>query len=102
MLGFEVYAAADGQEAWDIYKLAWPDFVITDIYMPQMNGITLLNRIKEANDLTQVVLITGYSHYKQLIYKDAVKPDGFITKPFNMQKVVTVLLKMVQELKVVY
>ena len=48
-LGFSVVEAANGLEALDIIRLSRPDVVITDINMPDMDGIELLTRLKEAS-----------------------------------------------------
>ncbi len=58
--------------------------VISDIYMPYINGLFLLLKIKEARADCPVLLMTGYKHYKQLIVKDELWPDGFIEKPFSV------------------
>jgi DNA-binding NtrC family response regulator len=101
MMGFEVHTAADGNEAWETFKLVWPDIAILDIYMPRMNGLMLLAKIKEANDMCPVILITGYTHYKQLVLKNDIKPDGFITKPFSLEKIAKTLVKLVSEVGLV-
>jgi len=94
MLGFEVHTAVDGKDAWDTFMATWPDFAILDIYMPQVNGLVLLNKIKEVNAQCQVILITGYMHYKQLAKQSPMKPDGFITKPFSLEDIVARIIKL--------
>lgn len=95
-LGFDVYTAADGLEAWDTFNAIWPEISILDIYMPGMNGLKLMGKIKEANEVCKVVLITGYSHYKQLVYKQNFEPDGIITKPFSSEKIKREILNQIQ------
>ncbi len=99
VLGFEVHTGADGEEAWEVFKTVWPDIAILDIYMPRMNGLMLLNKIKEANDNCITILITGYTHYKQLVHKNYIKPDGFITKPFSLETMVREIVKLATEYK---
>lgn len=101
MLGFDVQTAANGQEAWEVFKTVWPDLAILDIYMPRMNGLMLMNKIKETKENCLVILITGYSHYKQLVQKNYVKPDGFITKPFSLETIVKEIMKLVTKYKMV-
>ncbi len=95
MLGFQVHAAKDGAEAWELYKQNKPDIAILDIYMPHMNGLAVLQKIKETNPLCPVILITGFMHFEQLVKNSQIKPDGFITKPFNLNTIINALLKLV-------
>ncbi|TKJ42529.1 hypothetical protein CEE37_02245 [candidate division LCP-89 bacterium B3_LCP] len=98
LLGLEVVTVGDGQEAWDSFGTEMPDLVITDIYMPKMNGLTLLNKIKEGRPDCPVILITGYTHYQQLTRNDnglKFNPDGFMTKPFELKKVVQEIVKLI-------
>ena len=101
MMGFEVHTAVDGHEAWETYQLVSPDIVILDIYMPRMNGLMLLAKIKEANAECPVILITGYTQYQQLVMKSDIKPEGFITKPFSMEKIAKCLIELVSEVGLV-
>ncbi|MFH1734054.1 MAG: hypothetical protein ABIE92_05030, partial [bacterium] len=57
-------------------------------------GLFLLNHIKSVKPNTPVVLITGYSHYKQLIASGKTKPDGFIQKPFEIDALCKTVLKL--------
>jgi CheY-like chemotaxis protein len=95
MLGFKVYPARDGAEALQIFQQMSPDIAILDIYMPRMNGLAVMQRIKESKPDCPVILITGFLHFEQLVYKNKIKPDGFISKPFNLNTVVNALLKLV-------
>jgi YesN/AraC family two-component response regulator len=95
MLGFEAYTAKDGAEAWELFLKHRPDVVILDIYMPRMNGLLVMQKIKETIATCPVILITGFMHFEQLVQKNEIKPDGFITKPFNLNTVINALLKLV-------
>ncbi len=93
-LGFVVETAADGLEAWEAFRRDMPDLVILDIYMPRMNGLQVLHNIKESYPDCPVILITGFLQYEQLIQKDRVKPDGFIIKPFHLEKIANLMLQL--------
>jgi YesN/AraC family two-component response regulator len=96
-LNFEVNAAADGMETWELFQKSPPDLVILDIYMPRMNGLQVLHYIKEAHPECPVILITGFLQYEQLIQKDRVKPDGYIIKPFHFEKIANLMLQLVEK-----
>lgn len=95
LLGFKAFAACDGVEAWELYQQTRPNIVILDIYMPRMNGLAVMQKIKEVNPNCPVILITGFMHFEQLVQKSKIKPDGFITKPFTMNTVINAILKLV-------
>ncbi|MBZ0263676.1 response regulator [bacterium] len=87
-IGFETILANDGMDAWEKFQEFGPVMVITDIHMPRMNGITLLKQIKETDEEVIVIVITGYSHYQQLIQYVPNPPDAFLQKPFNMETLI--------------
>ncbi len=86
MFGVNVLCASDGQIAWEIYeeKKDIIKLVITDIFMPQMNGVELLDKIKTSNSEIPVILITGYGHLKTLVEESSFVPDGYLEKPFSL------------------
>jgi len=92
--GFGTLEAEDGEQALDIYLRERPCLVITDIYMPKMNGIHLLRTLRRNDPNCKVVLITGGTNYWQLAQDRDSRPDGFLTKPFT----VTDLMDMVRSL----
>ena len=47
VLGFEVITARDGDEAWEVYKRELPSIVISDIHMPNRNGLLLMSDIRQ-------------------------------------------------------
>ncbi|MCX6639554.1 MAG: response regulator [bacterium] len=95
-LGFSVAIASDGVEGWELFKAHQPQLAVLDIYMPRMNGLLLMRKIKEADPNCPVILVTGFLHYEQLIQRDQVKPDGFIIKPFHLEKIANLMLELVE------
>jgi DNA-binding NtrC family response regulator len=85
-LGYETVIAHDGDEGLTAYRECKPDLVVSDIHMPNRNGLALLADIREINPLTPVILITGFLHFKAVMNMDAVKPDLYIEKPFTLEQ----------------
>ncbi len=83
--GFETIEAEDGQEGWKLFREIEPDIVISDIYMPNMNGIQLLSCIKRSNSDSKVILITGFPNYRSMVKTSPYPPDGFLEKPFKIE-----------------
>ncbi len=84
---FPSVRASDGQEALD--KLKEQDFamIITDMRMPNMTGLELLQQVKDKHPRLPVVLISGYSVAEVESELDSPKPDGFLAKPFMMSDI---------------
>ena len=92
--GLNTLEAEDGEQALDIYLREKPALVITDIYMPKMNGIHLLRTLRRNDPDSKIVLITGGTNYWQLARDRDSRPDGFLEKPFTVAD----LLKLVRTL----
>ncbi len=85
--GYQVDGAADGIEGLDRAKNESYDVVVSDIMMPNMNGIQFLEAIKELRPNTNIIMITGYADMQVAI--EAMKKGAvdFITKPFRFDYV---------------
>lgn len=83
--GFRAEAARDGLEAVDALKLFKPDVVLTDLEMPNMNGIELTSHIRSNADLkhTPVIMITSRSQDKHRQLAKEVGVDAYVTKPYT-------------------
>lgn len=73
---------SDGSEALEKLDADKFSLVITDMRMPNMTGLELLEKVKEKYPKLPVVLISGYSVISTS--ETDVKPDGFLAKPFMM------------------
>ena len=80
---FEVDQASSGDNAWELFSKEKPDLVITDILMPGLDGISLLKRIKETDDMIPVVMVTGYGEMETAISALRLGAFDFLLKPIN-------------------
>ena len=55
----EVHTAGNGKEAWALFQKEQPELVMTDIKMPRMTGLELLQRVKSKQPGTYVVMLTA-------------------------------------------
>jgi len=83
-LGYKVYDAQNGREAIRIFKEVNPPIVLTDIKMPGIDGIELLQEIKRSNPDTEVIMITGHGDMELAIKSLQYEATDFITKPINV------------------
>lgn len=82
--GYEVTEAGDGTEALDMIRAgaANPEIVITDIVMPKMNGVELLQSLSLLRPALPVILMSGYGA-AQLAVRGIATPCGVLSKPFS-------------------
>lgn len=92
--GFEICGQADdGQQAVKLYEALRPDLVTMDVTMPNMDGLEALNAIRKIDANAKVVMVTAMG--KEEIVRQAILSGAtnFIVKPFNEEKVITVMQK---------
>jgi signal transduction histidine kinase len=95
-MGYQVLTADNGETAWKTFKAEGPPIVLTDIKMPVMNGIDLLQRIKRENPEAEVIMITGHGDMDLAIKSLKHRASDFITKPINVDAL-EISLKRVEE-----
>jgi signal transduction histidine kinase len=82
-MGYRVHTAGNGVEALRVFKDKRPPIVLTDIKMPEMDGIQLLRRIKELSPDTEIIMITGHGDMNLAIKSVKYEATDFVTKPIN-------------------
>ncbi len=75
--------ASDGQQAWELFKEHRPEIVITDIRMPNIDGLGLLKLIAEEDSETEVILATGFADMDVVIEALRCGAANLIEKPFS-------------------
>ena len=93
--GYTVAGVNSGESALSLMKNGSFGLVIADIRMPGINGIDLLERIKETDPATEVVMITGYGTVESAVKAIKLGAWDYITKPFDVDK----LLKVVENVE---
>jgi DNA-binding NtrC family response regulator len=96
--GYEVVGTKNGRDALDKINGDHFDLLISDIKMPGLNGIELLERVKEVRPDTEVMIITGFGSIGSAV--DAIKrgASDYITKPFDLDELV-IKVKKIDEKK---
>ena len=85
----QCYEAANGREALDVLAKNWVDAIITDINMPEMNGLELLDRL-HGDELLREIPVIVVSTERSQERLDAVMVKGaksFINKPFLPEEI---------------
>ncbi len=86
--GYEVVGTRNGREALDLIEREHFDVLITDVKMPEMDGIELLEKVKQKHRWIEVLIITGFGSIDSAVA--AMKKGAFeyITKPFNLDELI--------------
>ena len=93
-MGFQIVAkASNGEECLQLINMHRPDLVITDIRMPGINGLHLLERIRSRNDEILVVFISGYSEFEYARKALELGALSYLLKPIGKQELRHVLEK---------
>ncbi|MDD5681649.1 MAG: response regulator [Candidatus Omnitrophica bacterium] len=90
--GFDVSDAADGNQALTLMKQEKPKLILLDVRMPEMDGLTVLNKIKEFDKAIQVVMLSGLD--EEDVIREAFKMGAcdFLVKPFDFRTLEAVVL----------
>ena len=94
--GYEVFTAADGQRGIELFQRETPPIVLTDIKMPGIDGIEVLERIKQISPETEVIVITGHGDMDLAIQSLQLDASDFITKPVG-NEALSIALKRAEE-----
>lgn len=91
--GYEIASAADGNEALSILKSGPIDVVITDLKMPNVDGMELLNHMNDKHPAIPVIIITAHGTVATAV--EALKKGAldYITKPFDLDELKNVISK---------
>jgi DNA-binding response OmpR family regulator len=86
--GFDTLAAADGLQAWELFRRHAPDFVCLDVMMPGMSGYDVCRQIRAANPQVPVIFITAKGEEIDKVVGLELGGDDYIVKPFGVKEVV--------------
>ena len=94
--GYEVSETASGREGVSLAKDASFDIVITDLRLPDLDGLEVLKSCKRASSETMVVLITAYGAVETAVEAMKYGAYDYITKPFRMEELLLMIRRMVR------
>jgi DNA-binding response OmpR family regulator len=81
--GYDVILGRDGKEAWELFNKDKPDICVLDVMMPEMDGFTLAEKIKEVRPDVPVIFLTAKSLKEDIVRGLKIGADDYITKPFD-------------------
>jgi DNA-binding response OmpR family regulator len=95
--GYDVYIARDGTEVLEFLKTMIPDVILLDIMMPNLDGFSTLNIIKQDEKLkdTKVIFLSAKNNPKDIGKGLEMGADAYVTKPYSIKKLMQLIEEMV-------
>lgn len=94
--GYDVYIARDGTEVLDFLKTMVPDVILLDIMMPNLDGYSTLEIIKQNEEFkdTKVIFLSAKNNPKDIAKGMEMGADAYVTKPYSIKK----LMQQIEEM----
>jgi CheY-like chemotaxis protein/anti-sigma regulatory factor (Ser/Thr protein kinase) len=93
--GYEILEASDGREGLEKYRVGNPDLVITDVMMPEMDGIEVLKNIRQVNEETDIIIMTGHGSEEIVIEALRLGASNYLKKPIAFEDLFNVVERIV-------
>jgi len=94
-----VYEAVDGKDGYEKYKQIEPDIIICDIMMPNLSGLELIEKIRQKDKTTQIIIATARIDTEFLLKAVELHLVKYLTKPITEEKLLPVLNEALKYLK---
>lgn len=94
-----IHTAGNGAEAWEIIEQELPDVVITDIRMPQLTGIELLQRIRGSGYEIKIIVLSGYNDFEYVRTMALLGIENYLLKPVNEEELQATMQNTMQKIK---
>lgn len=94
-----VKTASDGKEAWEAFRKEHFDLIISDIEMPNTNGIMLSKGIKAHTPDQNILITSAYTDEKYLLELIDIGVDGFLKKPISTSNLRTTIIKILKKIQ---
>lgn len=98
----KLYTAQNGREGLILYKEYLPDIVVTDIQMPEMNGLSMAADIRLLNPEQPIVILSAYNDVEYLFRALELEIKHYITKPISVERLLNKLSEISEQLNIVY
>jgi len=91
--GFQVFKATDGKEGLSLFEREKPKIVLLDIWMPELDGIQVLKRIKKKKEEAIVIVISGHGTISTAVEAVKMGAYDFLEKPLSIEKILEVIFR---------
>ncbi|HRG81636.1 MAG TPA: response regulator transcription factor [Chitinophagaceae bacterium] len=86
--GFEVVMESDGSRVLGLFKTAKPDICVLDIMLPNKDGFTIADEIREIDDEVPIIFLTAKTQTEDVVKGFSLGGNDYIRKPFSMEELI--------------
>ena len=94
--GYQVHIASSGHEGVGLLKQIQPDLVVSDVWMPGMDGYHFARLVRSACD-AQILMVTGVPQEAAVLKDMNIDIDGYLVKPFSVRDFLQHVEKLLQQ-----
>lgn len=87
----DLYIADDGQMGLELFEKHSPNIVISDIEMPNLNGLDMAKKIRKISPTTQIIITTAFTDQEYLLEAVNLRLTKYIVKPISLPKLTQAL-----------
>lgn len=95
--GYHVIQAGDGAQGLEVFSRSFVDAVLLDVWMPGMDGIETLKKIREAYPIVPVIMISGHGTIDTAVKAVKMGAFDFIEKPISLSKLLITLSRAIEQ-----
>jgi DNA-binding response OmpR family regulator len=86
--GFEVTMESDGAKATALFKKNLPDICVLDVMLPNKDGFTIADEIRELNEQVPIIFLTAKTQTEDVVKGFSLGGNDYIRKPFSMEELI--------------
>ncbi len=99
---FQILSASNGKEALELISKNVIDIIITDYRMPEMDGLSLLKKVKEINPEIEILVMTAFGNIEDAVNIMKAGAYDYITKPVDLDELETLLKRINEKRNLIY
>ena len=86
--GYEVIMASDGAKTMELFKKTKPDVCVLDVMLPNKDGFTIADEIRESDDEVPIIFLTAKTQTEDVVKGFSLGGNDYIRKPFSMEELI--------------
>lgn len=94
-----IFVASKGDEAYEIYKYKKPDIILTDINIPNLNGLDMISKIRKEDATTKIIIMSAHSDQEKLLLAVGMHLESYLIKPIETDAIKKILMKTVDSIR---
>ncbi len=94
-----VYSAACGEEAYQLYLQHKPEIILSDINMPNLDGLSMISRIRQNDLKTKIIIMSAHSQTDKLLSAIKLNLVTYLLKPIKVEELKEILFEIVKTIK---